>query len=62
MLQGVATTSGTERFRQRFASCDPTHFRPLQNLWASSIGLGTYLGDADDPTDALYCDAIRGAL
>ena len=28
----------------------------------SSIGLGTYLGDADDATDALYGEAIRTAL
>ena len=60
MIRGMA--SATERFRQRFASVDPGHFRPLQDLWASSIGLGTYLGDADDPTDALYGDAIRVAL
>ncbi len=60
--QGVASASGTERFRQRFASCDPAHFRPLQDLWAPSIGLGTYLGDSDDRTDALYSDAIRAAL
>ena len=62
MLSGVASASATERFRQRFASCDPGHFRPLQDLWASSIGLGTYLGDADDRTDASYAEAIRSAL
>ena len=44
------------------ASCDPAHFRPLQDLWVSSIGLGTYLGDANDRTDALYAEAIRAAL
>jgi len=61
-LHGGAYASATERFRQRFAACDPAHFRPLQDLWASSIGLGTYLGDADDPTDALYAEAIRRAI
>ena len=57
-----ASTEATERFRQRFGSADPSHFRPLQQLWASSIGLGTYLGDADDATDARYAEAIRTAL
>lgn len=61
-MQGVASASATERFRQRFASFDPSHFRLLHDLWASSIGLGTYLGDPDDRTDALYCEAIRTAL
>ena len=61
-MPGVASVAATERFRQRFASAHPTHFRPLQDLWASSLGLGTYLGDADDATDALYAEAIRAAL
>ena len=61
-MPGVASPSATERFRQRFTACDPAHFRPLQDLWASSIGVGTYLGDADDRTDALYADAIRVAI
>ena len=59
---GAASASATERFRQRFASCDASHFRPLQDLWASSIGLGTYLGDADDHTDSLYREAVHTAL
>jgi len=62
MIQGSASASATERFRQRFASLDPAHFRPLQELWASSIGLGTYLGDANEATDALYESAVRTVL
>jgi aryl-alcohol dehydrogenase-like predicted oxidoreductase len=62
MIQGVASAPATERFRQRFASVDPSHFRPLQDLWVSSIGLGTYLGDSDDRSDVLYGEAIRVAL
>jgi aryl-alcohol dehydrogenase-like predicted oxidoreductase len=62
VIEGTASASATERFRQRFASLDPTHFRLLQDLWVSSIGLGTYLGDGDEPTDALYAQAIRTAI
>ena len=61
-LSGAASATGTERFRQRFPACDSSHFCLLQDLWASSIGLGTYLGDADSRTDALYEEAIRTAL
>ncbi len=61
-MQGVASAAATERFRQRFASCDPCHFRRFQDVWASSIGLGTYLGDSDDATDAQYAQAIETAL
>ena len=62
MIAGAASASATERFRQRFTSLDAGHFRLLQNLWTSSIGLGSYLGEADDRTDALYAEAIRAAL
>ena len=57
-----SSKNGAERFRQRFGALDPSHFRSLQDVCASSIGLGTYLGDADDRTDALYGEAIRTAL
>jgi aryl-alcohol dehydrogenase-like predicted oxidoreductase len=58
----MASAPATERFRQRFTACHPGHFRLLQDLWASSVGLGTYLGGADDATDALYAEALRAAL
>ena len=61
-LPGTASPSATERFRQRFAAADPSHFRALQDLWVSSIGLGTYLGDANDETDARYREAIEAAF
>jgi aryl-alcohol dehydrogenase-like predicted oxidoreductase len=62
MMTGVASSSATERYCQRFPAADAGHFRRLQDLWASSIGLGTYLGDADERTDALYAEAISTAL
>ena len=63
MLTGHATREGTATYRQRFAgTCAATHFRPAADLWLSSIGLGTYLGDADEHTDSLYTDAIVRAV
>jgi aryl-alcohol dehydrogenase-like predicted oxidoreductase len=59
-----ATTDGTERFRKRFAArLADDFFRPFAgSLTASSIGLGTYLGECDDADDAGYAAAARTAL
>jgi len=58
-----ATLEGTTRYRERFQhSAVPGHFRQRQELWFSSIGLGTYLADADDETDAHYTAAVIRAV
>ena len=54
----AATAAGTAAFAAGF---DAAHFRRLDDLTVSSVGLGTYLGDADDATDTRYGDAIRTA-
>jgi aryl-alcohol dehydrogenase-like predicted oxidoreductase len=69
MILGFATAEGTARYRDRFEQLrEAEHFRQLKhvlgaaNLWLSSIGLGTYLGEPDDAADASYTDAIRAAV
>jgi aryl-alcohol dehydrogenase-like predicted oxidoreductase len=58
-----ATPEGTERYRKRFAGIiAPEHFRAFQGLWVSSIGVGTYLGNYDEATDAQYHQAVVGAV
>jgi len=59
-----ATAAGTARFRQRFADgLAEDFFRPFAgDLAASSIGIGTYLGECDDADDASYATALRAAL
>lgn len=58
-----ATPAGTTQYSKRFSSTLPSgHFRPLQGLTVSSIGLGTYLGDHDDATDRQYQEAIVRAV
>jgi len=62
-IDGWATPDGTARYRERFrevAAAD--HFRKQQDLWLSSIGVGTYLGDADDATDARYAESVTRAI
>lgn len=69
MHSGHASPSGTARFRSRFPSLDKAgHFRrcecgkPLSELWLSSIGIGTYLGEPDAVTDQRYTDAVAAAI
>ncbi|HEV7796814.1 MAG TPA: aldo/keto reductase [Pyrinomonadaceae bacterium] len=61
-ITGSATLEGTTRYRERFKDIAALqHFRQQQNLWLSSIGIGTYLGNADDETDARYTRAVARA-
>src|SRR4051794_6682001 len=69
MISGRATAEGTARFRDRHAGLrDAGHFhRPehvggAAGLWFSSLGLGTYLGEADDDSDQLYTQSVQMAL
>jgi aryl-alcohol dehydrogenase-like predicted oxidoreductase len=62
-ITGSATLEGTTRYRQRFQdTAAPNHFREAQHLHLSSIGIGTYLGDADENTDSNYADAVVRAV
>src|SRR6266581_1380531 len=62
-LNGWATLEGTARYRERFREAAAEgHFRKRQDLWFSSIGVGTYLGDADDETDARYAESVARAV
>ena len=69
MLAGHATAEGTARYRERFPNLrDAGHFRrPEQvpgadQIWLSSIGLGTYLGEPSDAADQIYTESIAAAL
>ncbi len=62
LIPGHATPLGTERFRRRFETRFPGHFREFQGLWLSSIGIGTYLGEPTAAYDALYREAVADAL
>jgi aryl-alcohol dehydrogenase-like predicted oxidoreductase len=69
MFPGHATAEGTARYRDRFHQLhDAGHFRRparvpgVEELWLSSIGLGTYLGEPDDAADKAYTEAIATAL
>src|SRR6476620_11301981 len=62
-IEGQATLDGTTRYRKRFDGVAAVnHFRLEQNLWLSSVGVGTYLGNADAATDQRYADSISRAV
>lgn len=62
-LQGWATIEGTARYRARLKErANESHFRLEQNLWLSSIGLGTYLGRPDEATDRAYTESVVRAV
>jgi aryl-alcohol dehydrogenase-like predicted oxidoreductase len=63
MIAGRATAEGTERYRRRFEGVlAEGHFHRLGDLWLSSIGLGTYLGEDSEAVDAAYEEAVIEAL
>lgn len=59
-IPGRATREGTHNYAARFANRSaPGHFRETPSgLILSSIGVGTYLGEADTRTDVGYTDSI----
>jgi aryl-alcohol dehydrogenase-like predicted oxidoreductase len=69
LIQGHATSAGTARYRDRFPNVrDAAHFRQAEHvpgvsqLWLSSIGLGTYLGEPSSAADQAYTAAIEAGL
>ena len=62
-INGYATLEGTTRYRERFKErAAENHFRHEQNLWLSSIGIGTYLGNWNAETDERYTDSVKRAV
>lgn len=69
MFPGHCTAAGTARYRDRFPALrqaghfrQPEHVPAVSDLWLSSIGLGTYLGEPDDAADQAYIEAIASGL
>ncbi len=62
-MSGGATAEGTKRYGEKFQELAADgHFRQAQKLTISSLGIGTYLGQANDSTDAGYTAAIVAAV
>ncbi len=66
-MKACATSEGTRRYAARFAGkAAAGHFRELTpasgGLTVSSLGIGTYLGQPDPPTDAAYFSAVSASV
>ena len=59
MATRSATRAYRDRFYERFAR---TYFRRFADCLVSSVGIGTYLGDATDDADRRYHEAVVDAL
>jgi aryl-alcohol dehydrogenase-like predicted oxidoreductase len=62
LISGYATEEGTERFKERFSSRLPQHFRCAHGFHLSSIGAGTYLGEPTADCDRQYREAVTAAI
>jgi aryl-alcohol dehydrogenase-like predicted oxidoreductase len=62
-MNSAATPEGTKRYTGRFSGRAASgHFREAQGLTLSSLGIGTYLGQPDEKTDAGYTAAVVAAV
>ena len=61
MISGHATPDGTKQFAEESIALE-TNFKRFENLWLSNVGIGTYLGDADDRTDELVKNAVKQSV
>ncbi|MBD2690477.1 aldo/keto reductase [Anabaena catenula] len=58
-ISGKATLEGTKNYRDKHIDkCAPEHFRTNKELIASSIGIGTYLGQVNEETNYQVTQAI----
>ena len=57
MITGHATPEGTKKFAQQSTALN-TNYKTFEELTLSNVGIGTYLGDADDKTDEMVKDAV----
>jgi len=56
-------TAATAAYADRFPNLKSNGFyRSFNGLTVSTLGLGTYLGNADEADDLLYIEAIGKAL
>ncbi len=62
MITGHVTSDGTSNFATKNQTVGKNHFRQFSGLTLASIGIGTYLGNADNATDVLVKDAIKKSV
>ena len=61
MIEGFATSQGTQQFAEN-SNVNSNNFKKIHNLTLSNIGMGTYLGNADEQTDQAVKNAIKQSV
>ena len=61
MISGFATSSGTKNFLDKHVDIKFS-YKNFQGLTLSNIGIGTYLGDADEQTDIIVKNAVKESI
>ncbi len=61
LLKGYATRRGMGHYRDTHLR-GRDHFCEREGLYFSTVGIGTYLGEASDEVDDLYFEAIKVAI
>jgi aryl-alcohol dehydrogenase-like predicted oxidoreductase len=61
MNSGFATLEGTKKFVSN-SGITPLNFKQIQNLFLSNVGIGTYLGEANEKTDILVKNAVKQSV
>ena len=59
MISGFGTSEGTKNFSKKFL---PENYNTFQSLSLSNVGIGTYLGEPDSPTDIMVKDAVKKSI
>jgi aryl-alcohol dehydrogenase-like predicted oxidoreductase len=62
MIPGKATAEGTAAYAKQHPKAHEKHWRSALGLTVSSLGMGSYLGNADPVTDGKYAAAAEKAL
>jgi len=62
MIEGYATTSGTQNYSAKFSNAKLNNFKQFAKLYISNVGMGTYLGDSSVHTDNLVKNAIKKSI
>ncbi|MBI3854730.1 MAG: aldo/keto reductase [Planctomycetes bacterium] len=62
MIKGRATAEGTAAYAKKQAKAHAQHWKSALGFTLSSIGMGSYLGNADPVTDGKYAAALGKAL
>ncbi|MBP0133429.1 MAG: aldo/keto reductase [Nitrosarchaeum sp.] len=61
MISGFATLDGTSKFSKTLGKSS-LNFNQIYDLTLSNVGIGTYLGEADNQTDEIVKNAVKQSI